>query len=216
MRVLAIKNAKNEGLEYIENIFEARNIEFDYVMAKEIEEVSEYLDYTHFIILGGPQGVYEDDKHPYLKKEMELIRLVDGKKPVLGVCLGAQLIANAFGADVYKYKKELGWYSVRKVADLPFPDEMVVFQWHQDTFNIPEDAKIVFKGDNVENQGFILRKNVAVQFHLEVTKDTVRNWLESEGSLDDEVKDRIVEDTDKYIDDLNRNTEILIEWFLNL
>jgi GMP synthase-like glutamine amidotransferase len=219
MRILAIKNAKNEKLEYIEDIFESRNLEFDYLMAKKLDkdDIEDLLrNYTHIVILGGPQGVYEADKYPYLRTEMELIQAATSlKKPILGICLGAQLIAASFGAQVYPFEKEVGWYEVKNLGFESMPKKLIVFQWHQDTFDLPERAKLLFTSKIVKNQGFVIESTLALQFHLEVKKETVRNWLRNEKSLDDKEKEKIVEETDKYIKELNRNTETIVQKFLN-
>jgi GMP synthase-like glutamine amidotransferase len=186
-------------------------------MAKELEGAPEnYLEgYSHIIVLGGPQGVYEAEKYPYLKTEMKLIReAVRVKKPVLGICLGAQLIAASFGAKVYPYKKEVGWYEVENLGFREMPKKLTVFQWHQDTFDLPEKAKLLFRGEIVRNQGFVMESALALQFHLEVKKETVRNWLKNEKGLGEEEKEKIVEKTDRYIVELNRNTELITEKFL--
>ncbi len=218
MRVLAVKNAKNEGLEYIEDVFESGNIELDYVMAESVDDVDEFeiQKYTHLIILGGPQGVYEAEEYIYLKREMEVIRRADQLRiPVLGICLGCQLIAGAFNAKVYPHIKELGWFEVENTGLNIFPEKMIVFQWHQDTFELPERAKLIFKGKNVKNQGFILRKNIGLQFHIEVRKETVEKWIESE-NISEEEKERIISETDEHISELNAYTEKLIDYFINL
>ena len=218
MRVVAIKNAKNEELEYIEDLLKGKDIEYEYVMAKELDpdHITDFIsDFSHIIILGGPQGVYETEKYPYLETEMELIRkATELKIPVLGICLGAQLIAGAFGARVYPHIKEVGWYEIENLGFEGMPKRFTVFQWHGDTFDLPENAKLLFRGDVVPNQGFSIKSALALQFHLEVKKETVREWLKNEKNLSEDEKERIIEETDRYISELNRNTQTILQKFL--
>ncbi|MBI4441784.1 MAG: homoserine O-succinyltransferase [Acidobacteria bacterium] len=141
------------------------------------------------IVMGGPMGVYESDKYPFLKDELRILREAaqDGY-PVLGICLGAQLVAAALGARVYPGKeKEIGWYPVEVTAPedeltAALPARFMAFHWHGDTFDLPEGAVRLFRSDLYENQGFRWGSNVcAVQFHFEVTGKMVEEWLEDPG-----------------------------------
>jgi GMP synthase-like glutamine amidotransferase len=130
------------------------------------------------IVMGGPMGVYDESQYPWMKKEKELIaKAIDKNKKVLGICLGAQLIADVLGAKVYKNKeKEIGWLPVELTEEgksnglfSDFQQHSTVFQWHGDTFDIPSGAKRIATSEACENQGFIYGDNVvALQFHLEV------------------------------------------------
>jgi|Deesub1362A_J573_1020465.scaffolds.fasta_scaffold00049_107 GMP synthase-like glutamine amidotransferase len=222
-RVLGLKNARNEEMEYMENLLREKSVHYEYIQAKNLDsdEVGKILsDFSHIVILGGPQGVYETDKHPYLNLEMELIRkAVSENKPLLGICLGAQLIAGAFNARVYPFVKEIGWYEIEKVSDddiLKLPEKLIVFQWHGDTFDLPKGAKLLYKGSKVNNQAFRLGSALGLQFHIEVKKETVRNWIKNEKTLSKEKKEKIIDETDKYIKDLNRWTELVVDNFLRL
>ena len=144
------------------------------------------------IIMGGPMGVYEADKYPFLKRELAYIRqAIKLQKPVLGICLGSQLIARSLGARVYPNKlKEIGWYFVEPTAagrrDKLFAGQSrrpYVFQWHGDTFDLPKRATRLATSPRCRNQAFRLGENVyALQFHLEVDGAMVRDWLSQPGA----------------------------------
>ena len=107
-------------------------------------------------------GVFDEKEYPFLREEKVLIKEYFRKGiPVLGICLGSQLIANALEAKV-SYKQEIGWYEVRKANSdkitEKLPENLMVFQWHNDTFDLPENAKILYEGDIVQNQAFRCRK----------------------------------------------------------
>lgn len=143
------------------------------------------------IVMGGPMGVYEQDRYPFLKRELSFIRkAMEADKPVLGICLGSQLIAHALGARVYpNAKKEIGWYRVHltsegkkdplmKGANAPW-----VFQWHGDTFDLPRGARRLASSTLCKNQAFRYGDNVyALQYHLEVDGPMIREWLDQPGA----------------------------------
>lgn len=136
------------------------------------------------IILGGPMNIYEEDIHPWLIEEKKAIKnaIRSGKK-VLGLCLGAQLIADALGQKVTRNpQREIGWFPLRLTEYAKsnpvfsgIPDDMPAFHWHGDTFGIPDKAQRLAGSNACENQAFIYEKNVlALQFHLETTPDNAR------------------------------------------
>ncbi len=137
------------------------------------------------VILGGPIGVYETERYPFLKEELLALknRLVAGC-PTLGICLGAQLIASALGARVYPGgKKEIGWSGIRltdagarsSVAALA---SQPVLHWHGDTFDLPQGAQLLASSKIYENQAFSLGSNVlALQFHAEADSRRIEQWL---------------------------------------
>jgi len=139
------------------------------------------------VILGGPMGVYDSDKTPHLAVETKLIESAVKKNlPVLGICLGSQLIADALGARVYPSGvKEIGWYdlaSTDRAKDDPLLRHLnrieKVFQWHGDTFDLPSGAVHLAASPLCAHQAFRYGGNVyALQFHLEVDETMIDAWL---------------------------------------
>ena len=131
------------------------------------------------VISGGPMSVNEEDKYAWLVPEKRFLEKVLQKEiPILGICFGAQLLANVLGAKVYPNEvKEIGWFPVTKTVPanahrltVALPLNMEVFHWHGDTFDLPEGALQLYRSEACENQAFVYDKKVmALQFHLETT-----------------------------------------------
>jgi GMP synthase-like glutamine amidotransferase len=145
------------------------------------------------IIMGGPMGVYDTAEFPWMIQEMEFIRqMIKTGKPVLGICLGAQLIAGALGAKVYRHtQKEIGWwpvqfapYPVKGTALEVFGPEAMMFHWHGDTFNLPPNAVHLGTSEACRYQAYSVGKNVlALQFHPEISAATIDRWVQESGSI---------------------------------
>ncbi|MGF1451436.1 MAG: type 1 glutamine amidotransferase [Opitutales bacterium] len=138
------------------------------------------------IAMGGPMNALEDDKYPWLKLErLFLGDVIRAGKPVLGVCLGAQLIAAALGAKVYRHEHiEIGWWPVERTgtAAIPWPEEVEVFHWHSDTFDLPNGAEPLCHSTACEYQGFVWNQRVVgLQFHLEMRPEDVAAICENCG-----------------------------------
>lgn len=143
-------------------------------------------DFDMLVVLGGPMNIYDEAKYQWLTGEKDFIRefIAKGKK-VLGICLGAQLIADVLGSEVYKSdNKEIGWFNIKKdktgFTDLlqKLPNESPAFHWHGDTFELPEGAQRLYSSDATLNQGFIFGDRViALQFHWEITPENLDNLL---------------------------------------
>ncbi len=134
------------------------------------------------IVMGGPMNIYQYRDYPWLRAERRVIReAVAANKRVLGVCLGAQLIADALGGKVYQNdEREIGWFPVAAVPEgasspFVFPSEAVVFHWHGDTFSLPPGGVWLARSKGCEHQAFALGARVlGLQFHLEMTAEDVK------------------------------------------
>ena len=197
MSVLILKNISSEGPGTIEDFLVRSGI--PYVIADLASgEFPDASAYDTLVMMGGPMSVNESDRYPYIGREAELARtfMAQGRK-VLGVCLGAQIMAKALGARVYPgTEKEVGWYDIELVdggADDPRMKLLAsdgkgtvgktfrVFHWHGETFDIPKGAVRLAQSPLYPNQAFRFGKNAyAFQFHIEVTEQMILEWLRHE------------------------------------
>jgi GMP synthase-like glutamine amidotransferase len=133
------------------------------------------------VILGGKMSVNDEEEFPWLSQEKEMIRrMVQKGRPVLGICLGAQMIASAFGAPVFPSEKETGWSNVTwngRVPGIPLSGTLRVFQWNGESFHLPPGANLLCTGNRVRNQAFLYRSALGVQFHMEVTQGIIDRWI---------------------------------------
>lgn len=141
------------------------------------DPVPSSLDVDFAVLMGGPMSALEEDKYPFMVEEKQLCReLFAAEKPVLGICLGAQIMANAFFAQIRQNpEKEIGFYPVR------FENGFTVnaFHWHGETFDIPEYAESIAYSEACRNQGFKIGRSLGLQFHLETTEDSLNSLLEN-------------------------------------
>jgi len=144
------------------------------------------------VIMGGPMNIYEHDKYPWLTGEKDFIRAcISRGKAVLGICLGAQLIADVLGAEVTRAPhEEIGWHPVelteasrRLEVFAHFPDRFTTLQWHGDTFSIPPGATHAAFSEAVPSQAFTFDDGrvVGLQFHLEETRETLEELIQVAG-----------------------------------
>lgn len=187
-KILSVQNIACETLGTLEQMFKQDGFEIEKVNAQSDPIPASSKGYGAIIILGGPMAVY--DNLPYLQREQELIKdAMKNDTPVLGVCLGSQLVAQAAGGRVYKGKqKEIGWSSVyvtpassndifRGVTD----KTIRVFQWHGDTYDLPSNAKMLAYSD-LYPQAFRIGSAVGIQFHLEVDRNLIESWMKEYSS----------------------------------
>ncbi len=236
-RVLVLQHVESEGLGIINKAVKQSGIQTDFIRIFKNDRIPKSLEgYNGIIILGGPMGVYEEDIYPFIKDEIALIKnVIRDDSPILGICLGAQMLAKAVGADVYKgKKKEIGWYKI-KLSDegkrdslfIGLPDEFTVFQWHGDTFDLGTDLKSVpgkclAFSELFPNQIIKVGKNAyGLQFHLEVTEDMIKNWIDVNDRELASVKSyinpkNILKDTPGNIETIHRYGEAVFSRFFSL
>jgi GMP synthase-like glutamine amidotransferase len=219
-KVLVLKHVASEGPGTLKEGFEKAGAEVEELNLYEEKGFPKVGDYSVLVSMGGPMNVYEDNKFPFLKKETDFLRdAIEEGKPVLGICLGAQLIARACGAKVAKAKvEEIGWSPVHITTDgrvdemfWDFPSQLQVFQWHGDTFEVPEGGSLLFKAPLCKNQAFRYHNAYALQFHLEVNEELLSDWFEDSPKLEN-----IMEEYKKREEGLRKMVDTICERLLKL
>ncbi len=194
--VVVFRHVPHEGLGTIAGALERNHI--PYTIVDILSRPAQRFDprqLAGLIVMGGPMNVDETDKYPPLSDEVRWLQeAVDARLPVLGVCLGAQLLAKSLGARVYPNRmKEIGWYEIELLSaadsdpmfDLMRSDDadararnVTVFQWHGDTFDLPAGAIQLARSPQCENQAFRYGGSAyGLQFHMEVTAEIIDTWL---------------------------------------
>jgi GMP synthase (glutamine-hydrolysing) len=192
--VLVLRHVPHESLGSLEEYLARAGVGWRYLDWFTPESASASFDpaeWAALVVLGGPMNVDEIDRYPFLKTEVAwLQRALAAELPVLGICLGSQLLAKALGARVYANRvKEIGWYSV-ETTDAATDDRLfagssrreTVFQWHGDTFDLPPGAVQLARGQACEQQAFRQGTAHGLQFHVEVTPAIVEQWLAEPGN----------------------------------
>lgn len=177
-----------EGPGIITHWIEQNNLHLNYTRFYEDDPLPDLGNVDMLIIMGGPMNVFDFHIHPWMQDEIDWVtRYINSGKPLLGICLGAQIIAAALGVDVYPgNEKEIGWYNLQFLPALgdfmiwkDLPATRKVFHWHGDTFPIPSGAVRIAESQVFPNQGFIYNnKVIALQFHLEVTPQSVKELVD--------------------------------------
>jgi GMP synthase-like glutamine amidotransferase len=148
------------------------------------ERLPQLSDLDCLIVLGGPMSVWDEEAHPWLRGEKRYLeKVMESGKPLLGICLGAQLLAEVLGARTYTGShQEIGWFPVETTPESRdtwlgdvFPPRFVTYLWHGDTYDLPNGAVHIARSAAFENQGFIWNYTMALQFHLEVRPAWVRS-----------------------------------------
>jgi GMP synthase-like glutamine amidotransferase len=189
MSILFVQHVDNEGPGYFKQVLEDQEVPFQILKTFSSVKFDLPPDCNGVIILGGPMNADDESGYPFLKEEKDFIReLIRQDIPLLGICLGAQLIAQAAGGEVFKAdKKEIGWYEVSVSTEdgddlilKGLPKMFQVFQWHEDTFSIPPQGKRLITAAGCPNQGFkVETRCYGIQFHLEADAEMIDGWLQS-------------------------------------
>jgi GMP synthase (glutamine-hydrolysing) len=189
LRVLVLSHVPFEDLGSLQPVLEQRGFTIGSVDAATAEfPLPQAADTDLLVVLGGPIGVYETTAYPFLEGEIECIRQRStAKRPTLGICLGAQLMAAAMGARVYPgaHGAEIGWSPIEFSGHGDPPgwfaplvaQDLPVFHWHGDTFDLPSGAQPLAQSQLYKNQAFMIEKHgLALQFHPEVTARGLERW----------------------------------------
>jgi GMP synthase-like glutamine amidotransferase len=188
MRIHYLQHVPFEDLANIESWARSRGHDLSRTLLFSDEKLPEMANFDWLIIMGGPMNIYEEDKYPWLVREKEFIRqAIACDKIVLGICLGAQLIADVLGSSVRKNEyREIGWFPVslteegaRSPIFSVLPERFVALHWHGDTFGIPPGATRTAESRACANQAFVKGKAIGLQFHLESSRDSIDHLLEN-------------------------------------
>lgn len=188
MKVHVLQHVPFEDIGSMASWFRENGARINYTRFFQSHVLPDVRDVDLVVAMGGPMSVNDESTLPWLRQEKQFIRDVIGRGiPVVGICLGAQLIAGAMGARVFKNReKEIGWYPVESVPSAGnvfcFPEKCTVFHWHGETFDLPSGAVLLARSDRCKNQAFqIGRRVIGMQFHMETTPESVELLIENCG-----------------------------------
>ncbi len=192
MKIHYLQHVPFEDLANIRVWAETKGYGISRTLLYETAKFPSQSDFDWLVIMGGPMGIYEEEKYSWLKAEKQFIKeTIESGKKVLGICLGSQLIAEAIGGKVFKQKhKEIGWFDVSLVDDAKnsriftnFPNKFLAFHWHGDNFDLPKDALRIAESEACKNQAFEYNdgKVVGIQFHLDYSYASLEQMIENCG-----------------------------------
>lgn len=193
MRIHYLKHVPFEGLGSIENILVAKGCELSRTCMYQDQSLPSIHELDALIVMGGPMGANDEDQFPWLTLEKEFIEsVIQREVPILGICLGAQLIADVLGAAVIKnVYEEIGWFPVKRTKGLMdervqnLPTSFDALHWHGDTFGIPSGASNFIVSEGCANQAFVYGGNIlGLQFHLEMLPSHIQSIYQECGKPD--------------------------------
>ena len=191
MKIRYLQHVPFEDVAYIGNWAKKNGLHLDQIKLYHDDPYPPLSDFDVLIIMGGPMGVYDEQKYAWLKTEKAyILKAIENNKIVVGICLGAQLIAMVLGAKIYPNPhKEIGWFPVYKKPQSHntsmgkiLPESFMAFHWHGDTFDIPKGAFHLAESKACKNQAFVyLNRVIALQFHLESTQSSIESLIQNCG-----------------------------------
>lgn len=220
MNIHILQHVSYEGIAGIESWIKKKNHTISETKFFNNYKLPELSKIDVLIVMGGPMGVYDEYKFPWLIEEKKYLeRALENNKTIIGICLGSQLLADVLGAKVYKNKhKEIGWFDIsftneiKKNGCFKDADEtMTVFHWHGDTFDLPKDSTKVASSSITKNQGFLFNDNViGLQFHIESNCQSIQKLINnSKNELANkdfyiQKEDEIIKNCKKYTNKMNK------------
>jgi len=231
-RVLTIINIADDPTGYVGELLEKHNIVYDVIDAS-LQPIPNPTAYEAMIVFGGPQNANEDEKYPYFLEEKAALRVaVEQHIPVLGICLGGQLLATVLDGAVKKHTiTEIGFSEVQCTDEgrhdplySGLAGHQMVYQWHEDTFDIPPGAVRLATSERTENQAFRYgRSAYGIQYHIELTPAMLDTWLhepalkqEIVNALGNSEYERIMNERSQYYALYREHTRVMFENFLRI
>ena len=216
MKPVAIfRHEERDGPGYLQDFLERRRVAYELIRIDAGDRIPAADDYSGLAFMGGPMSVNED--LPWIARELALIRNAhEFGLPMLGHCLGGQLISKALGGSVTRNPvEEIGWHEVEIVEDKKdadwatvLPQRFVAFHWHNETFSLPPGAAWLLRGRHCRHQGFTRGNVLAVQCHIEMTEALVMDWMNANPEKlqrptpSRQSRQEILEGTDRWLSSL--------------
>lgn len=232
-QVLALQHVWDDPPAYLAEILHEHEIACDTIEV-ENEPMPNPTPYQAILLLGGPQHVYADQYLPYLAQEKMLLRQAVAENiPILGICLGGQLLASALGAEVRRnHTTEIGFFQIPLTAEgsqdplfAGLPGAQFAFHWHEDVFELPSGAIRLAQNEDAPNQAFRYGEHAyGLQFHIELNTKLLNIWLQDPTSSqeiiqllgDQHAPTRLAQEWSIHAATYQRHTRILFENFLRI
>jgi GMP synthase (glutamine-hydrolysing) len=212
--ITILQHGEHEPAGTVEETLNAENASFSVIRLYEGDPVPAEPP-EKLIILGGQMSVNDEREFPFLVEEKQLVKKAVARgSTMLGICLGAQMIAAACGKTVYAGERELGWRTItgcHAPGQRFFPGEFDVFHWHKETFDLPEGARLLATGKSVKNQAFMIENALGVQFHPEVTKEIITFWAKD---LSEDERTVILKSAEEKLDENRFLCDAIVHVFL--
>lgn len=214
MRIHSLQHVPFEDIGSLKNDIQAQGFSLSTTHWYKNDNVPALDSFDVLVVMGGPMGVYDEEIYPWLAVEKKFIAsAIAANKKIIGICLGAQLVACVLGAKVFRnVHREIGWFPLNiseEASDHPIAKILAkctnVFHWHGDTFDLPDNAKLIASSEACKHQAYVIDERIyGFQFHLETTEASASALLENcAEDLDEsafvQTADELLRDKQKFI-----------------